>query len=478
MDIETLIKTIENHRSGHADFVSRALTAERYYRNHSEILDAPAHDDRTDEEGNPLRNADNRIPNDFYSLLVNQEASYMFTDPPLFDVGNKSQNTAVTGGLGDDYTKYCCDLCVNASNDSVAWAHYWTGEDGSFQWAPVDPKQVIPLYDKSLKRKLIGVLRTYKTTDDDGNDWEMYEFWDDTYVQSYRKYLGQYDDADNLSRYEEYFMFQDPVTLEDVNYYAHGFGDVPFIEFDNNSIGTGDLDKVKPLIDVYDKVYSGFINDLDDIQAVIFVLSGYGGEDLNGFLQQLKKYKTIKINDDGDAGSAGVSTLSIEIPVEARSAVLEATRKAIFDLGQGYDPRPENFGNSSGEALKFMYSTLEMKCAFKEMNFRPGFAKLVKAICRHAGFEPKKIIQTWTRNRIRNDSELVQMCQQSVGVISKRTILANHPFVTDVEAELKQIDKEEQEAQQKADIYGLQAFGHQPVATNSGDESDGADTDE
>lgn len=75
----------------------------------------------------------------------------------------------------------------------------------------------------------------------------------------------------------------------------------------------------------------------------------------------MKKYKVIKM--DSDEG-AGVSTLNIEIPIEARNSVLDATRKAIFEQGQGFDPRPENFGNQSGEALKFMYSLLEMKTGF------------------------------------------------------------------------------------------------------------------
>ena len=52
---------------------------------------------------------------------------------------------------------------------------------------------------------------------------------------------------------------------------------------------------IKPLIDVYDKVYSGFINDLDDIQELIFVLSGYGGTDLDTFLSDLKNTKLSRL---------------------------------------------------------------------------------------------------------------------------------------------------------------------------------------
>ena len=162
--------------------------------------------------------------------------------------------------------------------------------------------------------------------------------------------------------------------------YKHGMEETQFIPFFNNNIHTSDLENIKKLIDVYDKVYSGFINDLDDVQEIILVLTGYGGTEMNGFLQDLKKYKTIELDADEHSG---VSTLNIEIPVEARQMVLDITRKAIFEQGQGFDPQPENFGNQSGEALKFMYSLLEMKVGLMETEFRLGFAKLIRAICRY-----------------------------------------------------------------------------------------------
>ena len=58
----------------------------------------------------PLRNADNRIPFNFHGLLVNQKASYMFTAPPLFNLGNKNANKALVKFLGDKSS----DSCANA----------------------------------------------------------------------------------------------------------------------------------------------------------------------------------------------------------------------------------------------------------------------------------------------------------------------------------------------------------------------------
>ena len=294
------------------------------------------------------------------------------------------------------------------------------------------------IWNKSAKQKLIGVLRVYTQIDEtDGKNYTIYEYWNKEECQVYRRLQSDLN-YDNLT---DYAIFENPTTGELVSEYSHGMEEIPFIPFFNNNIKSSDLDNIKSLIDVYDKVYSGFINDLEDVQELIFVLSGYGGTDLNGFLQDLKKYKTIKLDEDG----AGVSTLNIEIPIEARNSVLDATRKAIFEQGQGFDPRPETFGNQSGEALKFMYSLLEMKVGLMETEFQLGFSKLIRAICNFKNIKCDNIVQTWTRTCIKNEQEQAAICKDSVGIISQKTILKNHPFVEDVEAELKQIQKENEE---------------------------------
>ncbi len=235
---------------------------------------------------------------------------------------------------------------------------------------------------------------------------------------------------------------------------------MPFIPFYNNNIPANDLVNVKPLIDAYDKVFSGFLNDLEDIQEIIFILTNYGGEDLKTFVNELKQYKAIKVETDGTGGGGGVEALTISIPIEAREKFLEITRKAIFEQGMGVDPDPQKFGNTSGEALKYLYSLLELKAGLMETEFKLGFGQLVRAICQHLGTECKQITQTWTRTAIRSESELADIATKSVGVISHKTILKNHPWVENAEEEEKQIKKEEEENAQKADLY-QQAFGQE-----------------
>ena len=449
MDLETIKKVIKRYTTGHAEFIVNAATAERYYRNKNDILKNKQKVQEEDTE-NPLRNADNRIPRNFHGLLVNQKAAYMFTAPPLFDIGIQDANKRITDVLGDRYAKTTKDLCINASNCSVAWLHYWKNSEGAFEYGVVDSKQIIPVWTSDLNKKLSGILRVYDELDDtDGELYTIYQYWNDTHCQAFRKKSADTLD-EGLQSYAMFCTFIDnEATLQDS--FTHEYGRVPFIPFFNNNITTTDLDNIKALIDVYDKVFSGFVNDLEDIQEIIFVLSGYGGTELSEFLHDLKKYKTVKLDETEE--KPGLSTLTIDIPVEAREKLLDITRKAIFEQGQGVDPQPEAFGNASGVALKYLYSLLELKAGLMETEFKLAFGEFVRAICKHLNVECKSIIQTWTRTAITNDTELAEIAAKSKGTTSDKTILKNHPWVEDADQEEKQIKKEQQTAEDDADQY-------------------------
>ena len=75
MNLEAMKRLIAKYQYGHTDFVIRAETGERYYRNETDIM----FKEKKSEEEKTLRNADNRIPRNFHGLIVNQKAAYAFT---------------------------------------------------------------------------------------------------------------------------------------------------------------------------------------------------------------------------------------------------------------------------------------------------------------------------------------------------------------------------------------------------------------
>ena len=454
MEIEQIKKIIKENTRGFTGYISRVRKAELYYRNQNDILRrrnplAESHKDK--DPDNPLRNADNRISHNWHQLLLNQKASYAMTVPPAFDVDDESLNHDIVVIFGDKYPKIAKDLCINAGNAGMAWLHVWRDPDNDFfKYAVVDSKQIRPVFSKSLDHNLEGVLRIYEDYNEEGDTIIVYEYWNDTECWAYS--TKKKDGLEGLDEHRIFSIVQND-EAEETNQFTHDWGAIPFIPFRNNPIEQSDLDPIKALIDVYDKVYSGFVNDIDDIQEIIFVLTNYAGEDKKEFMDDLKRYKMVKV-DSEDGEKSGVDTLAIEIPVEARNKLLEITREAIFTNGQGVDPQKNIGTNNSGVALKYMYSLLELKTGMLETEFRVGFAELARFVLKYKGVDPDvQIKQTWTRTSINNDSELADIVAKMAPNTSRENIAKSNPIVEDWEAELANLKKEQEEDIRAVDDY-------------------------
>lgn len=391
-------------------------------------------------KSNVLRNADNRIAHNFHQLLVDEKVAYMFTYPILIDVDdNEAINERVNDVLGQEFIRKMKDLGVEASNTGCAWLHYWANEKNEFKYEKVESEQIIPFYSDDLERELTEVLRTYKVVEYDDNltaiEFIVVEDWT---KETFDQYKFRYT-----------IDGQDESQLKGIR---HNFGRVPFIPFANNSDETSDLIKYKDLVDLYDRVVSGYANDIEDIQEVMWIVTNYDGKP-GDFLKGIKKYKTVFLEDEGDGAKGDVRTLSVEIPVEARNSLLELLKKQIYESGQGLQQDNENFGNASGVALKFFYRKLELKAGLLETEFRESINKLVEAILDFYHLPHKKISQVWSRNMIASDLETSQIATQSVGIIPEKLILQNHPWVEDVDEAIRLLEEEEEKEVESFNIY-------------------------
>jgi len=412
------------------------MTAKRYYNNDNDIKLKGILPDSTD----PLRNADNRTSNNYHEDFTDEKSSYMFSYPVLFDLGDKKLNAKIVEILGDDFEYESNSLCINATNCKVAWLHYWIDdeEEVPFQYATVETEEIIPVFKKGLKRKLEAIHRYYEDYEIDDNGkvkyYTWYEYWDSKHCERY-KFRGSAIQGTGLIH----------IPAFDENF-GHDFEEVPFIEFRNNKKQESDLKKYKDLLDIYDKVLSGFANDLEDIQQLIYILENYGGESLKEFTQNLKRFKAVKTGTNETGARGDLRTLQIEIPVEARKVILEILEKRIYKAAQSLDMDNSNFGNSSGVALKFFYRKLELKAGLMQIEFKRGFNRLIRAILKYLNItEYKPIIQTWTRNMISNDLEDAQIAMDSKDIISDETIIRNHPWVENPEEEIQKVKEQKEE---------------------------------
>lgn len=416
-----VIDIIKANLPRHFERIANYEKASLYYRNQNDILRQKSPANQVSESFNidPLRNADNRISHNWFNLLVNQKAGYLFSYAPHFDLSEPKLNNKIRNILGDDFAKICKDLCIDASCYGSAYLHYWN--DNGFNFASIDASQIIPIYSGDIRNELTAVIRVYHTVVNDKQTL-VYEYWNDSEMYCFYEENG----------IKPYFRFDD-----NSYFFKHGFNKLPFIEFKNNNLSSSDLDSVKSLIDVYDKVFSGFVNDIEDIQQVILVLTNYGGQDLQSFLADLKRYKAIDMQTDENSVNSGISTMSIDIPIEARREILSITRKQIFVSGQGIDPQNELFNNTSGVALRHLYGLLELKCGLMEAEFRSGFNKLIRAILASLNNHTSCLIeQNYKRAYIQNDLEKAEILCKLSDFTSDFTLAKNNPLVEDFEKEI------------------------------------------
>ena len=414
-------------------FFDKCREGKKYYSNKNDILEKGVCSTSKESVGDDvLRHADNRVTHSFHPLLTDEKASYMFTYEPIIDVDDNENNvnSVVNEILGDNFSRKLKNLCIESTNCGVAWLHYWIDDKNQeFKFEKVNTEEVIPITDSSLEKNILEIIRYY----------DVSEYIDEeTTAKKVYRYIEVWNDKE-FTKYKLDAGATVPVNTET---YTHQLGRVPFIKFANNMNETGDLDKYKKQIDLYDKVMSGYANDMEDIQQIIYILENYGGQDLDEFKTNLKRYKTIEVESNQIQGKGDFRTIQIDIPVEARKVILEELKKQIYEFAQGLQQDVESFGNASGVALKFFYRKLELKCGVTETEFRGGISELVGAILRYKGIPYKKIQQTYTRNMISNDVENAQIAQQSVGVVPTKVILQNHPWIDDVDEALKLLDEE------------------------------------
>ena len=135
-------------------------------------------------------------------------------------------------------------------------------------------------------------------------------------------------------------------------------------------------------------------------------------------------------------------------------------RKDIFHFGMGIDVDSDKFGTApSGVSLKFQYTLLDQKAGNMIAKLKKAIKELLWYVTEdynsknNTNYDANLIKVNINKNMITNDAELVSMIQASKGIVSDKTLLAVHPFVSDVNAEMQEMEAEEKRAIEQFDPY-------------------------
>lgn len=450
---------------------------QRYYNGQHDYLNHKNYFYTQEETIIELKNrANNLTVVQFYTLAEDQKVEYIIGKPPTISVNEpwiedeskptqeeeklivraEEFQTAIITELGKKFTNVLNTCLHGASRKAIEWIHFYVDTTGKLQYVITPAEQIIPIYDVQYENKLIEIIRYYEfqlidTTKNERVTRYKIERWTDKDVTYYQQdYEGNfYLDLYYMTNPYPHWMDENK-TLGIKT--PHGWGKVPFVPVYNNSQGTNDLSSIKTLIDAYDKVFSGWANDLEDIKQLLLVIKGYLGLSkatkdglisLENLLKNIYSYGAVVIDPDKDAD---VSNLEQKIPVEAREKFLKVCRDAIFEIGRMADPKAMIGGTITNVAIKSLYAGLDMKCNAVISKLEESIEEMMWFIVfwmnrrDRTNYNYKEINFIFNKSMIFNEGEVITNLSAVADRISEKTFLENLPFIKNVDEEIARLE--------------------------------------
>ncbi|MCQ2581911.1 MAG: phage portal protein [Alphaproteobacteria bacterium] len=468
-DLDFLAREIANWKK--SPYHKMQIDGARYYRGDHDILTR----ERTAiGEGGTICRVDNlpnnKILDNIYANMVDQKVNYLLGKPITFKSDDDKYTEELKNVLGKQFARLLKNIGKDCLNGAIGWIHPYYNEKGEFKFRRFEPYEILPFWKDDEHTELDAVVRVYKRLVYEGSTEKTVE-----YVELY--------DTQGVWRY----VFNSGKLIKDVEHPStyHVFAEdeagnitplnwdrVPMVPFKYNDDEIALIHRVKILQDAINEIESDFMNNMqEDNRNTILILKNYDGEDLGQFRHNLSLYGVVKVRSiDGCDG--GVETLQVQVNSENYQSILKVLKKALIDNARGFDSDDERMNGSPNEMnLRSMYSKIDLDANGMEMEFQASFDDLLWFIDQHLAnegvgdYNDVDVDIIFDRDMIVNESEMINNCKNSVGIVSTETIIANHPFTRDP---LKELEALEEEKQKNIDLY-QGSFGNNNDDPNNDD---------
>lgn len=392
----------------------------------------------------------NKIANAYASYITDTLVGYFIGEPITYTANDDVllQDLNMILEYNDEADENA-ELAKNASIYGVAYEMlYLSEEDKMIRFKSLNPKEVIPIFDKTVEQKLLAVMRYYEDYDYiEDNTYTIVEVIDATRVRRYKLNTG-------LSLLEEY---------------PHYFSMVPVAIFKNNEEESGDFERVISLIDAYDKMQSDSLNDFEYFVDAYLALYGFTADSED--VAQMKENRVL-LMDEGTSAEWLVKQIN-DAYVENMKNRLD---KDIHKFAKCPNMSDQEFAsNASGIAIKFKLLGTENLVSIKERKFKRGLQQrfelmsMINNVLRE-GFDWRAININFTRNIPSNNTEIANMVNTLKDIVSEQTLLAQIPFVDDVQTELEKLKQEREENKELNPFFSVDPGYQTEAMANSNKE--------
>ena len=212
---------------------------------------------------------------------------------------------------------------------------------------------------------------------------------------------------------------------------------IPLLSFYNNCQGMGDFEMVTGLVDAYNVLLSGALDDMQSVANAFLALYGMQGTTQKD-IDNANRTRILSLSEGGRAEFV-VKNLNHE----ALGQLETNLRRSILQLSMTPDLCDEHFaGNSSGVALQYKLWGIEQVRAAKERTFTDGLRGLLAVLTAGERLMGRNIdlkggVAAFYKNLPQDNTALAETLLSLSPVLSAQTILENLPWVTDVQEELR-----------------------------------------
>jgi SPP1 family phage portal protein len=333
----------------------------------------------------------------------------------------------------NDYQAEDADFLLNALIYGTAAELMYIDGASQTRFRLINPTQCFGVYDDSLTSDLLYFVRFYKANE-----------WDDSDVYT----VDVYSDFD----IKHYTMEGKGGALKFVGEEPHYFSQCPANIFslpDEKSI----FDCVLTLQDAANELVSA---EIDDYSAFCDAYLALIGVDADADDVAKLKEDRVFILPEG-AAAQWITKNASDAQVEN---ILKRIHESIYRIAQCPDFSSESFvgGVSSGIAIRYRLTGMETRAGKIEAEMKKALQRRIEIICGIAtlklGEEVFRDINISFKRNIPEDmTSIVNLVNTLKGSVSDATLLAQIPFITDVNAELEAL-----QAQKQANM-SLYSFG-------------------
>lgn len=393
----------------------------------------------------------NKFTDNKYSEMVDQKNNYLLAKPLTFKTENKAYAETLKKIFNKQFHRLLKNVGKDSYNGGIAWIYVYYDEQGKFKFKKFHPWEVLPFWKDDAHTELDFLVRVYNVETYEGEEEKTI-----TYVEVYDTqgiHKLKLDGEKLVPDYSTYY-FELGTDTEKIPY---NWDRVPLIPFKANSTETPLLKKCKSLQDGINEILSSFGDGMQENASgnTIIIIKNYDGQDLGQFRQNIAQYKAVKVRTV-DGADGGIDSLQIEVNCDNYKAILQELRKALISNCKGYDVEELKSNGSPNEmTIKAVYSAIDLDANEIETEYQASFEELLWFVNQHlkntgqGDFTNEEVEVIFNRDMMVNESQIITDINNSAAILSKKTCIANHPYIVDVEAELEQIKAEQEEAMEQ-----------------------------